>query len=214
MHGIDSTENRKMANNGSLFDDFATAYALPPDAGNILAGTICPEPPKHDPGRLYNFRSSMNPFSARTELQYKLQYNPALHLDKKEVNAWIDVFIVYHKFVTTLLAAEEFQNVGRTKDADWPQVYEEWKEVVNTLFRGYQNNVFSAWTIPCLYVAGKYLRVFAIKADEKIARHRDSGLAFGGIQEEDAFDPNSKDEKLEDAARQINRIFGLCNGDR
>ena len=203
-----------MANNNSLFDDFATAYALPREAGNILATTICPEPPQYDPGRLYNFRSSMKEFSVRTDLQYKIQYNPAIRLEKKEANAWIDVFTVYHKFVGTLLAAEELQNVGRTKDADWPKAYEEWKEVVNTLYRGYQSGAFPAWTIPCLYVAGKYLRVFAIKADEKIARHRDSGLAFGGIQEEDAFDPNSENEKLEDAARQINRIFGLCIGDR
>lgn len=198
-----------------LFDDFATAHSDPSGPnGYLLATTISPEAPRHDPGRLYNFRNSINQFSVRTDLQYKLQYNPGLALDKKEAAAWLDVFAQHHKFVGSLLAAEELQNVGRTNEADWARVYEEWKDVVNALFRGYQNGALAAWTIPCLYVAGRYLRIFAIKADYKIASQRDSGLVFGGMQEEDAFDPSSKNDKLEDAARQINRIFGLCVGDR
>ncbi|EGP92497.1 unnamed protein product [Zymoseptoria tritici ST99CH_3D1] len=199
----------------ALFDDFAAAHEDPSGPnGYLLASTISPEAPKHDAGRLYNFRNGINQYSVRTDLQYKLQFNPVLQLSKKEATAWVDIFAFYHKFVGSLIQAEELQNIGRAQDGDWPRVYEEWKEVVNALFRGYQTAGFGAWTIPCLYVAGRYLRIFAIKADEKIASQRDSGLAFGGIEEEDAFDPSSKNEKLEDAARQINRIFGLCVGDR
>lgn len=196
----------------SMFEDFAASIQ---DAnGSLLATTLCPEPPKHDPGRLYEFRNSINQFSVRTDLQYKLQYNPKLRLDKKEATAWLEVYTMYHKFVGSLLQAEEFQNVGRTTEADWVNVYEEWKDVVNALFRGYQTNDFEAWTIPCLYNGGRYLRIFAIKADENLTIKRESGMNFGGIQEEDAFDPSSQNDKLEDAARQINRIFGLCIGDR
>lgn len=195
-----------------MFDDFATAHA--DENGILIATTISPEPPKYDPGRLYNFRNGVNQFSVKTDLQYRLQYNPVLRLDKKEAGAWLEVFTAYHKFVGTLLAAEELQNVGRSQEADWSKVYEDWKEVVNALFRGYQGNHFMGWTIPCIYVAGRYLRIFAIKADESIASQRESGLAFSGITEEDAFDPSSSNEKLEDAARQINRVFGLCIGDR
>lgn len=204
-----------MANTDIMFEDFALAYQ-DPSAGNgyLLATTISPEPPKHDLGRLYNFRHSVNQFSVRTDLQYRLQYHHSLHLDKKESATWLDIFTVYHKFVGSLLHAEELQNVGRTNDADWTKVYEEWREVATTLLRGYQNNVLAAWTIPCLYVAVKYLRVFAIKADQRVASQRDSGVVFGGITEEDAFDPANANEKLEDAARQINRIFGICVGDR
>jgi hypothetical protein len=93
-------------------------------------------------------------------------------------------------------------------------VYESWKDVVVVLLRGYSNGAFLAWTIPCLYTAGKYLRIFAIKADDNVASLRDSGMAFGGLQEEDAFGSGGKHEKLEDAARQINRIFGICISDR
>jgi hypothetical protein len=94
-------------------------------------------------------------------------------------------------------------------------VYEAWKDVVNALVKGYNSTAFYAWTIPCLYVAGKYLRVFAIKADDSAALQTGNGLAYGGgIQEEDAFGTGGKHEKLEDAARQINKIFGLCVSDR
>lgn len=195
-----------------VFQDFSRAQNTL--NGYLLATTISPEPPSHDPARLYAFQRSSNAYSIQTDLRYKLQYNPDLHLDKKESGAWLDVFTVFYKVVGTLLTAEEARNAGRTRDADWAAVYDGWKELVNALYKGYQTNAFGAWTIPCLYVAGKYLRVFAIKADERAASQRDSGLAFGGIQDEDAFSSDSKNEKLEDAARQINRIFGLCISDR
>jgi COP9 signalosome complex subunit 12 len=203
----------------AIFQDFAAAHnpsVLPPGTspGYLLASTISPEPPRNDPARFYNFLRSTNLHSIQTDLRYKLQYNPDLQLEKKEAAAWIEVFTAFYKVVALLLSAEEAQNAGHPKDADWTGVYDAWKEVVNALYKGYQSTVFTVWTIPCLYVAGKYLRVFAIKADEKTASQRDSGFAFEGIQEEDAFNPDSKYEKLEDAARQINRIFGLCISDR
>ena len=196
----------------AVFVDFANAYSTL--NGYLLATTLSPEPPASDPARLYSFQRSSNSYSIATDLRYKLQYNPDVQLDKKEANAWLDVYTQFYAFVGSLLAAEEAQNAGHFRDADWAKVYDAWKDVVNTLYKGYQSNVFGAWTLPCLYIAGKYLRIFAIKADEKIASQRDSGFAFGVLQEEDAFNPDSKNEKLEDAARQINRIFGLCISDR
>lgn len=196
----------------SLFADFTKAYGTLD--GYLLSTTISPIPPPSDPARLYNFHRSANAFSLPTDLRYKLQYNPDLQLDRKESQAWQEVFVAFWKCVSLLLAAEEAQNVGSGQEADWNAVYDAWKDVVNTLYRGYQANLFGAWTIPCLYMAGKYLRNFAIKADEKAAStQRDSGMSFG-LQEEDVLGSESKNEKLEDAARQINRIFGLCIADR
>jgi len=195
-----------------LFSDFAAAQnAL---NGYLLATTISPEPPKSDPARLYSFQRSTNAYSVPTDLQYKLQWNTEMSLPKKEATVWVEVFAAYWSFVNKLLAAEEAQNTGRSSEADWTGVYEDWRGVVNALHRGYSSNVLEAWTIPCLYVAGKYLRVFAIKADEKAASQRDSGVALDTLQQEDAFDASSKNEKLEDAARMINRIFSLCISDR
>jgi len=196
----------------SLFSDFAAAQNAA--NGYLLATTISPEPPRSDPARLYSFQRGTNAYSVQTDLRYKLQYNTEMHLEKKEASTWLDVFVPYWSFVNKLLAAEEAQNASRSREADWSGVYEDWKAVVNALQRGYSSNVLEAWTLPCLYVAGKYLRIFAIKADERAASQRDSGLAIGFLAEEDAFDAGGKNEKLEDAARQINRIFSLCISDR
>ena len=106
----------------SIWTDFATAQAR--DDGYLLATTISPEPPKHDSGRLYNYRRWTNPGSVQTDLRYKLQYNPDLHLDKKEASTWLEVFTAYYHFTTRLLAAEELQNAQRAPEADWNGVYE------------------------------------------------------------------------------------------
>jgi hypothetical protein len=199
----------------ALFTDFAQAYAT--NDGYLLSNCLSPNPPPSDPARLYSFHRSTNAHGLATELRYKLQYNPDLKLDKQESQAWQETFASFWRFVGVLLVAEEAQNVGSIQEADWAGVYEAWREVVNVLYRGYQANLFGAWTIPCLYNAGKYLRIFAIKADEKTAAtQRDSGMSFGvgGLQEEDVLGTDSKNEKLEDATRQINRIFGLCISDR
>lgn len=197
----------------ALWDDFAKAQN--DEDGYLLAATITPEPPTSDPARLYNFSRWTNDYSVQTDLRYKLQYNPALHLGKKEAGVWLDIFTAFYHFTGKLLAAEEAQNAGKPREADWSSVYESWKDVMSAVYRSYSGNVLEVWTIPCLYVIGKYLRIFATKADESAAAsQRDGGLAFGGLQEEDAFNATSKNEKLEDAARQINRIFALCLGDR
>ncbi len=82
--------------------------------------------------------------------------------------------------------------------------------MTNSLIRGYTNCGFEAWTVPCLYVAGKYLRIFAIKADEATGANTGSANNF-----QDDFNPEAeKNEKLEDAARQLNRIFQICLSDR
>jgi len=82
--------------------------------------------------------------------------------------------------------------------------------MTNALIRGYTNCGFEAWTVPCLYVAGKYMRIFAIKADEA------TGVSTGVVSNfGDDFNPEAeKNEKLEDCARQLNRIFQLCLSDR
>lgn len=196
----------------NIFADFATAQTT--EQGYLLASTISPEPPSNDPARLYSFNRSTNAHSVETDLRYKLKYNPEIKLHKQEAAAWLEVFVAFYKFTDKLLAAEEAANTVHGSSAGWSAVYDSWKDVVNTLLRGYSNGTFEAWTIPCLYVAGKYLRIFAIKADDSTASLRDSGMAYGGIQEEDAFGSGGKHEKLEDAARQINRIFGICISDR
>lgn len=84
--------------------------------------------------------------------------------------------------------------------------------MTNALHRGYTNGGFKAWTVPCLYVAGKFLRIFAIKADEELESSSSSNFE-GGFQEEENPEAG-KNVKLEDAARTLNRLFQLCIADR
>lgn len=91
-------------------------------------------------------------------------------------------------------------------------VYEAWKDLATVLTRGYRSAGFGAWTIPCLYVAGKYLRVFAIKADSE---RREKPADDAAMTLQDDFDPEAEaSQSLEDCARQLNAIFGLCLMDR
>lgn len=81
--------------------------------------------------------------------------------------------------------------------------------MTNAIIRGYSTGCFDAWTIPCLYISGKYLRIFAIKADGA------GSNASKAVDYQDDFNADSgKNEKLEDAARVLNRMFQLCVSDR
>lgn len=114
------------------------------------------------------------------------------------------------KYTSHSSSSVELEIQANIFQASWTEVYESWKKVTNALHAGYTNCGFEAWTVPCLYVAGKYLRVFAIKADESIAAR--TGLVTN-FQEE-SNPEGEKNAKLEDAARQLNRIFTLCLSDR
>jgi COP9 signalosome complex subunit 12 len=95
----------------------------------------------------------------------------------------------------------------------WTKVYEAWKELAIALHRGYTNHEFQAWTVPCLYTTGKYLRAFAIKSDEE----RTNVDASGDDQMElgDDVDPElAKQQNLRDCEQQLKRMFTLCLSDR
>lgn len=182
-------------------------------SGPLLASTLSPISPSHDPTLLRRFHKGSNVFSIQNDIQQYIR-SPYSHLPKAEANAWVDIYVAYWKAIGEILRAE----TGHHRD-DWAvKVYEAWKEVTNLLIRGYSSAGFGAWTMPCLYVAGKYLRVFAIKADEEQARNLggDGGpikMEADGLGD-DITGPGEKNERLEDAARVINRVFTLCISDR
>lgn len=85
---------------------------------------------------------------------------------------------------------------------------------MNDLIRGYQNFGFEAWTIPCLYVVSKHLRLFAIMADEERSSNSvlDDSAAVTLL---DDFDPDShKHQKQEDCAGVLSKVFSICQSDR
>lgn len=91
-------------------------------------------------------------------------------------------------------------------------MYQAWKELTLALHRGYTNHGFEAWSIPTFYVAGKFLQIFAVRADGE----RNATATFGGDATfQDDFDAEQeKNQLLEDCARQVNRLFQLCLSDR
>lgn len=189
-----------------VFRDFQQAHLL--GSGPLLASTLNPIAPADDKNRLDRIYSSSNSISVAPDVRSGLlaHSNTPVRFSKGEGNAWVDVYIAYWKVTGELVAAKE----GLT--GDWCNVYESWKEVTNSLIKGYSGSWFEAWTVPCLYIAGKYLRSFAIKADEYVKATRPDNFR-ARLQDDIAID-SENNEKLEDAARVINRIFTLCISDR
>ncbi|KAL9595574.1 MAG: hypothetical protein Q9219_006370 [cf. Caloplaca sp. 3 TL-2023] len=169
-------------------------------SGPLLASTLSPIPPSHDPLLLRRFHQDSNVFSIKSDIQRYVKI-PTSHLPKPESNAWIDIYVAYWKAIGEILRAESGHHRG-----DWAiKVYEAWKEVTNLLIRGFSNAGFGAWCMPCLYTAGKYLRVFAIKADEeKGVKVREGSMKMDEdvlLADDVAAVGHEKNERLEDAAR-------------
>lgn len=190
-----------------IFRDFKQAQLL--GSGPLLSTTITPIPLPTDPDRLNNFYRGSNSFSIQSDVRYGILHhaNTDVRFSKAEGTAWVEVYVAYWKAVGEILAVGDSPPRG-----DWTRVYEAWKEVTNAFIKGYSSAGFPSWTVPCLYVAGRYLRIFAIKADDQ-ARSGGAVTFHAGFQD-DVVGDFGKNEKLEDAARVINRIFTLCISDR
>ena len=189
-----------------VFEDFQQAHML--RSGPLLATTITPTAPLDDPTRLRRFFNSSSTFAIQQDIRAGLlaHSNTELRFTKPEGTAWVDVYVAYWKAIGELLALSDGLRESYAK------LYEAWKDVANALIRGYTNAGFESWTIPCIYVTGRFLRTFAINADDQ-SKDSNSGKFSAGLQEDIAGELG-KNEKLEDAARIINRIFTLCISDR
>lgn len=192
----------------SVFRDFKAAHTL--QSGPILAAALTPASTQQDPNRLLDFVRVTNSVNAEGDIRHHLLYDKrtGVKLTKQQGNAWVNVV---HAFWVTAAEVVHLDDQSSSRGS-WLKVFEAWKEFVSQLIRGYSNNHFPSWTIPCLYVAGKYLRVFAIKADAS-----DTSQVAGDFNQgfqDDVVSNVDKNAHLEDAARTINRMFTLCLGDR
>jgi hypothetical protein len=190
----------------ALIHEFRLAYSGM--KGDQLAETLRPDMQLHA-ARLRSLWDRGDARSTKADLNFLFHQDHArVRLSKEETSGWLEIYFAYWKAVGEILAAE-----GQRVDAraSWSTVYETWKELTSLIIRGYTNHEFENWTIPCLYVAGKYLRLYAIRADAE--KRRSGDAAETNFQ--DDFDPESEENKhLEDCARQLNRIFNLCLSDR
>jgi hypothetical protein len=83
------------------------------------------------------------------------------------------------------------------------------------LIRGYNAHGFEAWTIPTLYMVGKYLRLFAIKSDVERRQSSASRMSMPALTADDLVDPAADYQaQLRDCEQHLKRIFTLCLTDR
>ncbi|KAI1383887.1 PCI domain-containing protein [Hypoxylon trugodes] len=133
-------------------------------------------------------------------------------LSQEETTGWLEIYLTYWKAVGEILAVEGLRTDPKASNSSWTKVYDAWKDLTLQVIRGYTHYEFENWTIPCLYVAGKYLRLFAIRADEE---RRNSNEDNTETVMQDDFDPENEENKmLEDCTRHLNRIFQTCLNDR
>ena len=178
--------------------------------GHQLAATISPVSPKRFLNRLESIYNSASSSTIQDEASRALTRNAHRSLSSKDrqiINAFSEIYVAYWYAIGAILGARNQAN------ADWNLVYEKWKDLVNAVIRGYSTGALDNWTLPLLYSAGKYLREFAIKADESKNGAESGAVDMGGIQDDIAGD-FGRNVKLEDAARALNRMFTLCISDR
>ena len=199
----------------AVFQDFRTAHHQ--GNGALLASTLSTDPSsRRESQRLQAFWNETNAFEVNSDIKYYVSKdNAALKIKAPEANCWAEVYIAYWKCLD-LLSNPKYDTGVQTAT----RAYETWKEVANALIRGYTNGGFESWTVPCLYVAANRLRSFAIKADAAIRKQAQIDNAQGKttLKTDDMEDGFANElggnEKLEDAARVINRMFTLCISDR
>ncbi|OJJ86540.1 protein csn12 [Aspergillus glaucus CBS 516.65] len=187
----------------SVFTDFKEGHKEL--SGPRLAASLTPVAPPEYPDRLRSFYAYSNGANLHSDLRYFLFQANGPKLPKQEQNAWIEVFSAYWKAAGEILKFDD----GR---GSWVEVFNAWNQVSSVLGRGYTNAGIEAWTIPCLYVVGKYVRTFAIRADAELASQ--DSVAFNDRFQDDISFDSEKSAKLEEAARVINKLFTICLNDR
>ena len=189
---------------GTLANEFRMAYLN--GSGPGLAAVLTPIATRDDPDRLRSFYNFSNPAYLNKDLSSSLFHGKTPKVSKAEQNAWVDIFAAFWETVGEVLKFE-----AGHPGASAVAIFTAWKKVANAIIRGYSTaSGLPAWTLPCLYTVGKYLRTFAIKADLQVASQGSSSLGF----QDDLAADFEKNANLEDAARVINRMFTLCLGDR
>ena len=193
----------------TLILDFRDAYEQ--RDGYKVAACLSPNLSKFNPPPWHMFEASLSSplaLKARFLRPFQGANFVALHRDD-EAEPWSDVLSAYWSALAEMLAAEHGHQ-GRVK-GDWTKAYSSWKAMADKIIRAFQSSIFPFWAVPCLYVVGNTLRILAIKADE--SGHKSSDINYHDIETEIIGSAN-KHENLSETARQVNRMFSVCQADR
>ncbi|XXH02417.1 60S ribosomal protein L20B [Hypoxylon texense] len=196
----------------ALIHEFRAAYAVM--KGDQLAETLNPDV-QTNAAKLQAIWGRGNVRDATADLEFLFYSDPSRpRISQKETAGWVEIYLSYWKAVGEILAVEGLRTDAKASSSSRTTVYNAWKDLTLLVVRGYTNHEFENWTIPCLYVTTKYLRLFAIQGDEERRRTGGTEDTDMAIMQDD-FDPEQEDNKLlEDCARHLNRVFQLCYNDR
>ena len=191
-----------------LFSDFWSACSNL--SGPELAATISPIAPPSYLNRLDAIFKDTNASAVSKDIAYGLTKSAqtSIQFPSPEIDTWTDIYTAYWYACGKILTVEQTKS-----RPEWEKVYHSWKDLANSVIRGYSSGALEAWTLPVLYATGKYLRIFAIKADESAQATGENG-AFNHSELQEDIVGGSKNKKLEDAAGVINSMFRLCQTDR
>lgn len=191
----------------TFFTDFKEAQQT--GDGRLLADTISPFGSIQNTQWLFSFAQLSTYQTVSADMRYHLLQDRStkVTLPKAEGSAWVEIFVALWNTIKALLSVQSVGQQGK-----WLPVFKAYKELANLLIRGYSNHGFQAWTVPCLSAVGKYLRAFAMKADQE-AKNQDL-MTFGDGLQDDVVGNFGKNERLEEAAWVINRMFTICLSDR
>ncbi|KAF2492353.1 hypothetical protein BU16DRAFT_111265 [Lophium mytilinum] len=181
--------------------------------GTELAEIFSTKAPASNPGLFYDLRQGSNAQQIEDYIHYTITPRNGFPFDSAEVNAWTEVFVNYWKAVGELISLHESTDQGKLRDGQFGEVYDVWKAYTNSLIKHHNSSVLPFWTIPCLYKALTELRTYAIKADEQSVNTKGNVTFNTGLQD-DIVSSVGKNEKLEDYARVLNRVFNMCLQDR
>ncbi|KAL2112730.1 hypothetical protein VUR80DRAFT_6612 [Thermomyces stellatus] len=194
-------------------DELANELAESHSTGNgyQVAQILLPIPPPDRQDRLKSIWKGTNAASVKKDISKAMRKSSYLkNLPDDEFTGWVDILTAYWKAVSEIVSMTEPADSG--KAPSWSKIYEAWKELTSFVVRGYTNHGFEAWTLPCLYVVGKHLYLYAIRSDEEKAKNptTDKDLSLA-----DDFDPEMEESaQLRDSEQVLKRIFTLCLSDR
>ncbi|KAA8910791.1 hypothetical protein FN846DRAFT_904746 [Sphaerosporella brunnea] len=180
----------------SIFYSSLRSYLTHLD-GRALGSLLNPTNPDN-----HSFAYSSNHYSIRKTVEKELSGISSFRngITDRGQRAWVDVVVSFWEVVCEL----ERGNTGRAVVDDgsglelgyWGRAYTKMSAYTTTVSRGFINSGWQNWLLPVLYEACRNLRDFAIRADE----------------EEKSVGKSA--DKLEDAARHLNKMFTLCLSDR
>lgn len=192
----------------SIFAQFKQAQIE--GSGAALAEVLIPESTPTDPDRLRSFYYFTNIANVASDVRYAVLQDRAtgIKLPKHEGNAWVEIFAAFWKATREVVRLEDDPESG-----SWTNLFNAWKDVCSLLLKGYSNGGFQAWTLPCMYVVGRYLRTFAMKADAENAQKpvEDKKESF---RDDDVMEERNPKEKLEESSWILNRMYTTCLHDR